>query len=250
MKILCIEERDASGSAGFGTNCGWTHYFEWPSMRWIRKYLHQNNNNRNDSGQSYCEGSQQYQVNCICTLSTDNINFIEWDKHTNTVQKERVLYYANSGNLFRQLGITKIGNVFILGGLENVALGAFEGLAKYHLGDTKVWGMASGWIPSGIAKKGNQIYSVCQDDYYLRIHQAFDWDDSWKQVESVLLPDGGANNFRGCSFWGNQILVGNETNHRIYVIQDQTWETVKYHDISSYMSDPGNLMPYGLWFWN
>jgi len=112
---------------------------------------------------------------------------------------------------------------------------------------------ATGWVPAGIAIRGNTVYSVCQDDNYLRAHRIAGYNTDWPEVLKLTLPDGGTTkHFRGCAWYGNELLVGNENNNKVYSLQLKygSVTTKDSFDVSAYMADLGNEAPYGLWFWD
>jgi len=267
MPILVVKERDLQDTQGDGANTGFWHFYNFDgiSLTHIKSVYHNNNNNRNDSGQSCYIGNTEYQVNCICTLGSDNVNLTTWNgtkvfQGTDVMNKALIREYEirYSGDIVRMLGITAYGNGFIIGGMDHPSYNV-EGLWYLHCATWQEGAIApmtdpaENWVPSGITRRGNLIYSVCQDDHLLRVYKigSINWGGYWEKVGEYTISGGGDKNFRGCAFYGDFLLVGNEEYDKIQMLKigASALTQVAEFDISSDKHDPDNLMPYGLFFY-
>jgi hypothetical protein len=258
--ILAVEERDEQGILGLGINVGLTHFYDFNghALTHIKYVAHTNNNYRNDSGQSACQDSMMYQVNCICTLGGDAIDLTIWDKNKyyqgttiNTYAKIKEYSLTYNSEKLRLLGIDFYGNRIIASGMEYPSY-TREGLYWINLEKEIVRPMAWGWVPAGIRVIGNQVFSTCQDDNYLRCHSISHWSSQWSQCFSRTIPNGGTTaHFRGITDYGNYFLVGNEENHTVDLISVgmSAITCVKQFSVSANMLNASNKMPYGLWRW-
>ena len=242
---LCIEERDLSESEGLSPNVGWTHYFDYPSMVKVKEYFHVNNENKNDSGQSFCIGNIQYQINCISTVADWRNNFFIWERDTNRLIESRSIVSDQNGEVLRLLGISAKGNTFYIGGMDHPSY-AYNGIYSYNLnspGNVAYLRRASSFTADGIGIHGGFLFHCAEEDGNLRIVDL----NSWNLVRTIALPDDGEFHFRGCTVIGSEIIVGNVTNHRMYWLDEGTFVVSKYFDVSGFMHDAGNEMPYGCW---
>lgn len=242
---LCIEERDTKNSAGFGVNAGWTHYFDYPSMAKVKEYFHNNNDYKNDSGQSFCIGNIQYQINCISTVADYRNNFFIWERDTNRLIESRSIVSDQNGEVLRLLGISAKGNMLYLGGMDHPSY-AYNGIYIYDLnssGNVAYLKRASTFTANGIGIHGGFLYHCAEEDGNLRI---IDLND-WKLVRTIALPNDGELHFRGCTVIGSEIIVGNVTDHHMYWLEDGSFQVLRDFSCYTFAHDIDNEMPYGCW---
>ena len=246
---LCVEERDYAGCAGSGISVGWTHYFEYPSMEKVYDFFH-GEDSLNDSGQSYCIGSIQYQINCIFGGS----NLFIYEKDSNILIEKRNLTCID-GEQLRILGITGAGNVLYLGAMNYPSYDK-QGIFTYEIDDTLNTNNRANLrltltsVPSGLSRKGNILYYVSQDDDQLHIvdisGNPVSVPDAWWQYSAVTLPEDGVDHYRGCIVIGSEIIVGNVTACKLHWINLNSYTEVSQFDFSSYLHDQTNKL-YGVW---
>ena len=243
---LCVEERDYSDSEGCGINVGWTHYFEYPSMERVKEYFH-DQDNLNDSGQSYCIGSIQYQINCIF----GGYNLFLFEKDSNTLIESRALKCVD-GEALRILGISGKGSTLFLGAMNYPSYDK-QGIFTYEIDNTSNIAqlrLTTANAATGLSRKGDILYYVSQDDDQLHVVNASGNVNSpgyeWWEYEAATLPEDGVDHYRGAAIVGSEIIVGNVTACKLHWLELGNYTEMKQFDFSSFLHDPGNKL-YGVW---
>ena len=110
--FLCIEERNTSHVPDYEDerDWGWTHYLHWPSLKKVKQVFR---SDLNGTGQSVCYGNTQVQIVCSwkCDYHIRRLNSVGPRQ-----QDEYEPILTNADDMFRALGITRIGNMYFVNG--------------------------------------------------------------------------------------------------------------------------------------
>ena len=251
---ICVEERDWSNSQGDGQSTGWTHYFEYPSLKKIKDVYHNDGTNSNDSGDSTFLGNIQYQINCYCHAggAGDSGLYIK-EADTNKLI-EGISLVDSSGYILRCLGISHLGNKFYIGAM------AFENPAYINKG-LYTWEKDAGTVAkfikgytvekqfNGIDIVGNLLFHCSEDDDNLRILNL----DTLNLVAEIAMATPNDNHYRGCAVHGNTIVVGQcgDTVYNVIFYEYNNLEIIKIKDwdMGQFKHNGNNVMPYGVFFY-